>query len=67
VKGENNNSMKSFNKIMMLSALVLGAEMFNCSLPNFNNDLPRPDFKTTNPKKKSRKAHFKRNNKKRGK
>lgn len=60
--------MKNFkNTMFMLSALVLGAEMFNCSLPNFKNDSPRPDFKTTNHKKKSRKAHFKRNNKKRGK
>jgi len=60
--------MSKFNKIIMLSALVLGAEMFNCSLPNFKNDSPsRPDFRTSNPKKKSRKAHFKRNNKKRGK
>lgn len=51
----------------MISALICGADMFNCALPNFNNDTPRPDFKTTNHKKKSRKAHFKRNNKKRGK
>lgn len=57
--------MKSFNKIMMISALICGADMFNCALPNFKNDSPRPDFRTSNPKKKAKKAHLKRINKKR--
>lgn len=56
--------MSKFNKIMMLSAMVLGANMVNYALPNFKNDSPRPDFKTSNPKKKRKKAHFKRINKK---
>jgi len=63
--------MSKLKSIMMLSAMVLmgygGAMEFYP--PNLKkNDSPsRPDFRTSNPKKKSRKSHFKRNNKKRGK